>query len=155
MLRWSILPKATVVYLLTHSSNSTFISFSSHLLVLSAVECSVFQKEYLISPISVRPNISTVLYQNYLPFSFHFFILAFLTFHLKDFATETWIGLNDINHEMRFLWTDGTGVYFTNWAKGFPSGHMGLYAYSGQVNSNHKLFTEIWFYGIIYFGKGF
>ncbi|XP_009079448.1 PREDICTED: macrophage mannose receptor 1-like, partial [Acanthisitta chloris] len=54
-------------------------------------------------------------------------VQAFLTFHMKDFATDIWIGLNDINHEMRFLWTDGTGVYFTNWAKGFPSGRVDLY----------------------------
>ncbi|KAM9024791.1 macrophage mannose receptor 1-like isoform 1-T1 [Ara ararauna] len=61
-------------------------------------------------------------------------VQAFLTFHMKDFVTDTWIGLNDINHEMRFLWTDGTGVYFTNWAKGFPSGHMDLYSYDGQAD---------------------
>lgn len=61
---------------------------------------------------------------------------------MKDFVTDTWIGLNDINHERMFLWTDGTGVHFTNWAKGFPSGHADLYSYEGQVNSNYKLFTE-------------
>uniref|UniRef100_A0A8B9SG96 C-type lectin domain-containing protein n=1 Tax=Anas platyrhynchos TaxID=8839 RepID=A0A8B9SG96_ANAPL len=61
-------------------------------------------------------------------------VQAFLTFHMKDFVTDTWIGLNDINHELRFLWTDGTGVYFTNWAKGFPSGHMGFYSYDGQAD---------------------
>lgn len=33
---------------------------------------------------------------------------------------DVWIGLNDINWEMRFLWTDGKGVRFTNWAKGYP-----------------------------------
>lgn len=33
---------------------------------------------------------------------------------------DVWIGLNDINSEMRFLWTDGKGVKFTNWAKGYP-----------------------------------
>uniref|UniRef100_A0A8C4UK20 Mannose receptor C-type 1 n=1 Tax=Falco tinnunculus TaxID=100819 RepID=A0A8C4UK20_FALTI len=66
---------------------------------------------------------------------FFFFITsAFLTFHMKDFVTDTWIGLNDINHELRFLWTDGTGVYFTNWAKGFPSGHTDLYSYDGQAD---------------------
>ncbi|XP_054245985.1 macrophage mannose receptor 1-like [Indicator indicator] len=59
-------------------------------------------------------------------------VQAFLTFHMKDFATDVWIGLNDINHELKFLWTDGTGVYFTNWAKGFPSGHRGLY--DGQAD---------------------
>ncbi|OXB84688.1 UNVERIFIED_CONTAM: hypothetical protein H355_001165 [Colinus virginianus] len=61
-------------------------------------------------------------------------VQAFLTFHMKDFPTDTWIGLNDINHELKFLWTDGTGVYFTNWAKGFPSGHIGSYSYDGQAD---------------------
>ncbi|KAJ7408292.1 Macrophage mannose receptor 1 [Pitangus sulphuratus] len=61
-------------------------------------------------------------------------VQAFLTFHLKDFDINTWIGLNDINHEMRFLWTDGTGVYFTNWAKGFPSGRGDLYFYDSQAD---------------------
>uniref|UniRef100_A0A803SY45 Mannose receptor C-type 1 n=1 Tax=Anolis carolinensis TaxID=28377 RepID=A0A803SY45_ANOCA len=32
-----------------------------------------------------------------------------------------WIGLNDINHEHMYLWTDGTGVHYTNWAKSYPS----------------------------------
>lgn len=35
-------------------------------------------------------------------------------------SDDVWIGLNDINREMRFLWTDGKGVLFTNWAKGHP-----------------------------------
>ncbi|GAB0184743.1 macrophage mannose receptor 1 [Grus japonensis] len=65
-------------------------------------------------------------------------VQAFLTFHMKDFVTDTWIGLNDINHELRFLWTDGTGVYFTNWAKGFPSGHVDLYSYDGQTNGRYE-----------------
>lgn len=33
---------------------------------------------------------------------------------------DMWIGLNDVNWEMRFLWTDGKGVRYTNWAKGYP-----------------------------------
>ncbi|XP_042329971.1 macrophage mannose receptor 1-like [Sceloporus undulatus] len=46
---------------------------------------------------------------------------AFLTFQLKNLQTDAWIGLNDINEEHMYLWTDGTGVNYTNWAKGFPS----------------------------------
>ncbi|XP_028605836.2 macrophage mannose receptor 1-like [Podarcis muralis] len=45
---------------------------------------------------------------------------AFLTVHLKSAATDPWIGLNDINIERMFVWTDGSGVHYTNWAKGFP-----------------------------------
>uniref|UniRef100_A0A8D0GM94 Macrophage mannose receptor 1 n=1 Tax=Sphenodon punctatus TaxID=8508 RepID=A0A8D0GM94_SPHPU len=61
---------------------------------------------------------------------------AFLTFHLKGVGTNTWIGLNDINHEHKFLWTDGRGVYFTNWAKGSPSGYS---SYSvSMMDNNYK-----------------
>lgn len=135
----------------SHSCISTypFIKLNIHLLFISPA-CVISSEVFCISErVFNNTNLSEAKYFNcpilklFAFFFSFFFILAFLTFHLKDFATETWIGLNDINHEMRFLWTDGTGVYFTNWAKGFPSGHMGLYAYSGQVNSSHKLFTEI------------
>ncbi|MBN3307386.1 MRC1 protein, partial [Amia calva] len=45
---------------------------------------------------------------------------AFLTTKLLDMPVDAWIGLNDINREMRFLWTDGKAVSYTNWAKGNP-----------------------------------
>ncbi|CAM4522259.1 unnamed protein product [Caretta caretta] len=61
-------------------------------------------------------------------------VQAFLTFHLKDSVVDAWIGLNDINHELKYLWTDGSGVYFTNWGKGFPSGQMALYSYDSQAD---------------------
>ncbi|XP_072781570.1 macrophage mannose receptor 1 isoform X2 [Taeniopygia guttata] len=47
-------------------------------------------------------------------------VQAFLTFHLKDVANETWIGLNDINSEHTYLWTDGSIFDYSNWARGFP-----------------------------------
>uniref|UniRef100_A0A8B9NY81 MRC1 protein n=1 Tax=Apteryx owenii TaxID=8824 RepID=A0A8B9NY81_APTOW len=46
---------------------------------------------------------------------------AFLMSLLKDAATDAWIGLNDINREHSYLWTDGSPVHYTNWAKGSPS----------------------------------
>ncbi|XP_065254347.1 macrophage mannose receptor 1-like [Emys orbicularis] len=48
-------------------------------------------------------------------------VQAFLITHFKDASTDTWIGLNDVNSEYTFLWTDGSGVYYTNWANGFPN----------------------------------
>ncbi|XP_062849166.1 macrophage mannose receptor 1 [Trichomycterus rosablanca] len=45
---------------------------------------------------------------------------AFLTTKMLNSPTDMWIGLNDVNWEMNFLWTDGKSVRFTNWAKGHP-----------------------------------
>ncbi|XP_026888044.2 macrophage mannose receptor 1-like isoform X2 [Electrophorus electricus] len=45
---------------------------------------------------------------------------AFLTTMMFNTHDDVWIGLNDINWEMHFLWTDGKSVRFTNWAKGHP-----------------------------------
>ncbi|XP_044280789.1 macrophage mannose receptor 1-like isoform X2 [Varanus komodoensis] len=50
-------------------------------------------------------------------------VQAFLTMHLKNISANAWIGLNDINWDRHYLWTDGTGVYYTDWGKGFPDHH--------------------------------
>jgi len=46
---------------------------------------------------------------------------AFLTTLMLASDDDVWIGFNDVNWEMKFLWTDGNGVSYTNWAKGQPS----------------------------------
>ncbi|XP_015232976.1 PREDICTED: macrophage mannose receptor 1 [Cyprinodon variegatus] len=46
---------------------------------------------------------------------------AFLTAQSLSQQDDLWIGMNDINWEMRFVWTDGKGISFTNWAKGHPA----------------------------------
>ncbi|XP_009079447.1 PREDICTED: macrophage mannose receptor 1-like [Acanthisitta chloris] len=45
-------------------------------------------------------------------------VQAFLMSLLKNAATDAWIGMNDINQEHTYLWTDGSPVDYTNWAKG-------------------------------------
>uniref|UniRef100_A0A8D2IVV1 Macrophage mannose receptor 1 n=1 Tax=Varanus komodoensis TaxID=61221 RepID=A0A8D2IVV1_VARKO len=47
-------------------------------------------------------------------------VQAFLTYHLNNLPMDAWIGLNDINQEQMYLWTDGSGLHYTNWADGFP-----------------------------------
>lgn len=59
---------------------------------------------------------------------------AFITLHLNGFAIDVWIGLNDINSEGRYLWTEGKGVFYTNWAKGFPTGKA--HSYDNPVSIN-------------------
>ncbi|XP_072364675.1 macrophage mannose receptor 1 [Scyliorhinus torazame] len=52
---------------------------------------------------------------------------AFITMRLNGFPVNVWIGLNDINKESKYLWTEGRGVNYTNWAKGFPTGQRYSY----------------------------
>uniref|UniRef100_A0A8C8RNB2 Macrophage mannose receptor 1 n=1 Tax=Pelusios castaneus TaxID=367368 RepID=A0A8C8RNB2_9SAUR len=59
-------------------------------------------------------------------------VQAFLFYHSREVMTDTWIGLNDINREYSFFWTDGSGVSYNNWANGAPaSGHRYSY-YDGD-----------------------
>lgn len=48
---------------------------------------------------------------------------------MVKYNEDLWIGMNDINWEMHFVWTDGKGIQYTNWAKGQPSsGPSGRYS---------------------------
>ncbi|NXX93061.1 MRC1 protein, partial [Centropus bengalensis] len=47
-------------------------------------------------------------------------VQAFLTYNLKYFSSDPWIGLNDILSELNFIWADGGAVSYTNWAPGSP-----------------------------------
>lgn len=70
-------------------------------------------------------------------------LLAFLTTMMLTARDDMWIGLNDVNWEMRFLWTDGKGVRFTNWAKGYPvSVPDGRRAYGIDVSALSLLYTR-------------
>ena len=47
--------------------------------------------------------------------------LAFLTMQMLSYNDDFWIGMNDVNWEMHFVWTDGKAISYTNWAKGHPT----------------------------------
>uniref|UniRef100_H3APD1 Macrophage mannose receptor 1 n=1 Tax=Latimeria chalumnae TaxID=7897 RepID=H3APD1_LATCH len=75
---------------------------------------------------------------------------AFLTSKLDSVKVNVWIGLNDVNSEHRFLWTDGKGVHYTNWAKGYPAGGSGSFLFSDTMvdcvvmNNEIKLSAGTW-----------
>uniref|UniRef100_A0A663EA94 Mannose receptor C-type 1 n=1 Tax=Aquila chrysaetos chrysaetos TaxID=223781 RepID=A0A663EA94_AQUCH len=56
-------------------------------------------------------------------------VQAFLFYHLKDATTNVWIGMNDINEESTFLWTDGSTVFYTNWVNGAPEQKQSYFDY--------------------------
>lgn len=68
---------------------------------------------------------------------------AFLTTLMLGSDDDVWIGFNDVNWEMRFLWTDGKGVTYTNWAKGQPSslpdGSSRMYGYFDSQAGIHTI----------------
>lgn len=62
--------------------------------------------------------------------------LAFLTSQMLRYNGDLWIGMNDVNWEMHFAWTDGKGISYTNWAKGHPgSVPEGRYSFLDEVIS--------------------
>uniref|UniRef100_UPI00358E4E95 macrophage mannose receptor 1-like isoform X1 n=2 Tax=Myxine glutinosa TaxID=7769 RepID=UPI00358E4E95 len=44
----------------------------------------------------------------------------FMVVHLEPAHLKVWIGLNDINEEGHFVWSDGTPANYTNWGDGRP-----------------------------------
>uniref|UniRef100_A0A8C3N3X0 Uncharacterized protein n=1 Tax=Geospiza parvula TaxID=87175 RepID=A0A8C3N3X0_GEOPR len=56
-------------------------------------------------------------------------VQAFLFYHLKHATTNVWIGMNDINRESTFLWTDGSTVSYTNWVNGAPEKQQSYFDY--------------------------
>ncbi|KAK9527635.1 hypothetical protein VZT92_014181 [Zoarces viviparus] len=76
---------------------------------------------------------------------------AFLTMQMLRYNDNFWIGMNDVNWEMRFVWTDGKAISYTNWAKGHPvSMPDGRYSLNDEtfdcvimVGSNSKM-TGLW-----------
>lgn len=64
------------------------------------------------------------------------FLLAFLTTQMLRYNADFWIGMNDVNWEMHFVWTDGKGLSYTNWAKGHPTSVPdGRYSFMDEVIS--------------------
>lgn len=65
---------------------------------------------------------------------------------MLDSIDDIWIGFNDVNWEMTFLWTDGKGVSYTNWAKGIPSsmpdGPSRMYEFGSEASIHTILLTN-------------
>jgi len=65
--------------------------------------------------------------------------IAFLTTQMLTYNEDFWIGMNDVNWEMHFVWTDGKGISYTNWAKGHPTTlPQGRFAFMDEVISTPK-----------------
>ncbi|XP_069815124.1 macrophage mannose receptor 1-like [Dendropsophus ebraccatus] len=47
-------------------------------------------------------------------------VQSFLMSNLRNVKADVWIGLHDKNKAGKFVWTDQSGVYYTNWDKGHP-----------------------------------
>ncbi|KAJ8277624.1 hypothetical protein GJAV_G00077700 [Gymnothorax javanicus] len=48
-------------------------------------------------------------------------LVSILSEKRANLNIDLWTGMNDVNIEARYLWTDGKGVSYTNWAKGHPT----------------------------------
>ncbi|XP_068437743.1 macrophage mannose receptor 1 [Clinocottus analis] len=60
---------------------------------------------------------------------------AFLTMQMLNYNDDFWIGMNDVNWDMHFVWTDGKAVTYTNWAKGHPtSSPSGRYSFNDKTD---------------------
>ncbi|KAG8547800.1 hypothetical protein GDO81_027470, partial [Engystomops pustulosus] len=57
-------------------------------------------------------------------------VQSFLMSNLKNITDDVWIGLHDKNKENKFVWTDQSGVYYTNWVKGWPQPRSRLWSVS-------------------------
>lgn len=70
---------------------------------------------------------------------------AFLTTQLLTYEEDLWLGMNDINWDMHFVWTDGRGVSYTNWAKGHPtSTPEGRYSFMNEVLCLHMNWIQVY-----------
>lgn len=59
----------------------------------------------------------------------------FITVQMAGHPCDMWLGLNDVNWEMRFLWTEGRKVTYVNWAKGHPTMVPdGRYSFEGEFD---------------------
>ena len=41
-----------------------------------------------------------------------------------SYAEEFWIGLNDIDNEGKFVWSDGRNYNYTSWSDGEPNNYL-------------------------------
>ncbi|XP_075172279.1 macrophage mannose receptor 1-like [Anomaloglossus baeobatrachus] len=54
-------------------------------------------------------------------------VQSFLMSNLRDVRVDLWIGLyTRADNSFRYVWTDQSGVYYTNWAPGHPEYYSGV-----------------------------
>uniref|UniRef100_A0A672G195 Mannose receptor C-type 1 n=1 Tax=Salarias fasciatus TaxID=181472 RepID=A0A672G195_SALFA len=73
---------------------------------------------------------------------------AFLTTQMLHHNQDLWIGMNDVNWEMHFVWTDGRAIKYTNWAKGHPTSALNG-RYSMEEVIYHSAFDCVMMVGSI------
>ncbi|XP_072010898.1 macrophage mannose receptor 1-like [Engystomops pustulosus] len=69
-------------------------------------------------------------------------VQSFLMSNLRNVTDDVWIGLHDKNKENKFVWTDQSGVYYTNWAKGWPQHFRGSWSVTDCVAFQHGNILE-------------
>ncbi|XP_075127802.1 macrophage mannose receptor 1-like [Leptodactylus fuscus] len=62
-------------------------------------------------------------------------VQSFLMSHLINITVDVWIGLYDKYEQYKYLWTDQSVLYYTNWAKGYPEKHYCVALQRGNLLS--------------------
>ncbi|XP_022108306.1 macrophage mannose receptor 1-like [Acanthaster planci] len=65
-----------------------------------------------------------------------------LTYAMRGFARDVWIGLQDTFNSRDFKWTTGDALVYTNWAPGQPDGYLDFFDDSLDRNDCAKMIAD-------------